>query len=78
MLTKVVYILGIVLEEDNIEWHTSKFQQNMYVLVLLAQSDASAIFEKHLWTHYGWEARAVLLLKYKQEIYLKKFCFGSR
>ena len=41
-----MYILGIVLEEDNIEWHTSKFQQNMYVLVLLAQSDASAIFWK--------------------------------
>ena len=34
----------------------------MYVLVLLAQSDASAIFEKHLWTHYGWLRSAVTYL----------------
>ena len=36
--------------QHKLEWHTSKFQQNMYVLVLLAQSDASVIFEKDLWT----------------------------
>ena len=49
MLQKVVvYILGIVLEEGNIEWHTSKFQQNMYVLQV--RSDAYAILI--LWQYY--------------------------